>query len=222
MLGLSLAIPLGPINIEIIKQALGINDQKLGFFFAVLIGLGAMTGDFIVAFSVLTIGSQLFSDFISNNAIRTILLSFNALLLGYLSFSTLNKSYHRDSLDLDFEKKDQLNTLSIKRSMNRYFTGLILVITSPWSYLWWSSFGTLIIFGDFDSFNIISRLIIILMFLTGVFIWMLFFPGGLTISKKFASPIILQWITRSSAIIMIFYAVIFVFDAYQGFLLWFG
>ena len=100
VLGLSLALPLGPVNIEIIKQALFEKDHKIGFLLAFTTGLGAMSGDFLIAFSVLTLGSHLLTGIINNYAVKTILFGFNVCLLSYLGISTFRKSFNTNDLQL--------------------------------------------------------------------------------------------------------------------------
>ncbi|MFX0212380.1 MAG: hypothetical protein ACFFDT_40780, partial [Candidatus Hodarchaeota archaeon] len=70
-LGFTLAAPLGPINAEVIKQALNKSvSEKLAWGSAILTGIGAMTGDFVVAFSALTVGGEILIDIFSNPVIK--------------------------------------------------------------------------------------------------------------------------------------------------------
>ena len=87
------------------------------------------------------------------------------------------------------------NASIVARIRIRIFTGYAIVISSPWTYLWWASFGSYIIFGDFNSFELSSRLLIIICFLSGVFTWVISFSSLLTLSKKFANDTFLNIIT---------------------------
>ena len=219
LLGLSLALPLGPVNAEIIKQALFEKSHKIGFFLAFFTGLGAMSGDFVIAFSVLTLGSSLLTGIINDYAIKTLLFGFNVGLLGYLGISTFRKSFDTtESIDLETDLKPDGSLIS--RIRKRLLTGFAIVISSPWSYLWWASFGSYIIFGNFNSFELTSRLIIILCFLSGVFIWVVSFPSLLTFSKKFANDKFLNIITKLSSIVLLIYAGNFLLDTITYFRLW--
>ena len=220
ILGLSLALPLGPVNVEIIKQALFEKKHTIGFFLAFFTGLGAMSGDFIISFSILTLGSKLLTSIINDYAIRTILFGFNVLLLGYLGISTLRKNFTEEELD-EIENKDHLSSLNLgSRIRKRLATGFAIVVSSPWSYLWWASFGSYIIFGDFNSFDLIPRMIIIMCFLSGIFFWVVSFSGLLTVSKKFANKSFLNVITKLSALILLIYALNFSIDTLTYLKLW--
>lgn len=220
ILGLSLALPLGPVNVEIIKQALFEKKHLLGFFLALSTGLGAMCGDFTISFSVLTLGSKLLTSIINDYAIRTILFTFNVLLLGYLGISTLRKKFSDTEIHVDQELALMPNNTLMYRIGKRLITGFAIVVSSPWSYLWWASFGTYIIFGDFNSFDLYSRLVVIFFFLSGIFFWVISFSSLLTLSKKFAKSSFLNIITKASAIILLIYATDFAINAVTYLQLW--
>lgn len=233
ILGLSLALPLGPVNLEIIKQALFENNHKLGFLSAVFTGLGAMSGDFTIAFSVLTLGSALLTGVINNYAVKTLLFGFNVGLLGYLGISTFRKKFESSQTIEDtfkeienkiesVDQKKQLNATSslMGRIRKRVITGYAIVISSPWTYLWWASFGSYVIFGDFNSFELSSRLLIIICFLSGVFTWVIGFSSLLTLGKKFANDTFLNIITKLSSIVLLLYAGNFLLQTLTYLQLW--
>lgn len=234
ILGLSLALPLGPVNLEILKQALFEKNHKLGFFSAFFTGLGAMSGDFTIAFSVLTLGSALLTGIINNYAVKTLLFGFNVGLLGYLGISTFRKKFDNsesieDSLRI-FEHNPE--TIEQKKAVynsngsivasirKRIITGFAIVISSPWTYLWWASFGSYIIFGDFNSFELSSRILIIICFLSGVFTWVVSFSSLLTLGKKFANDKFLNIITKLSSIVLLLYAGNFLLQTLTYLQLW--
>ena len=85
-LGFSLALPLGPVNMEMIKQ--GIVKRK-GWILGMITGIGAMTGDFIVSMSVLFVGSEVLTSLLENKMLSAALFFGNAGLLGYIGFNAL-------------------------------------------------------------------------------------------------------------------------------------
>lgn len=221
LLGLSLAVPLGPVNVEIIKQATFEKSHRKGFFLAIFTGIGASTGDFIIAFTVLTIGAALLTSIINDYAIKTILFAFNVLLLGFLGITTIRKPVMDTEEIINEEHTENNSNEFLMRVSKRYVTGLAIVVSSPWSYLWWASFGSYIIFGSaFNSFDVLSRLIIILCFLTGIWFWVFSFSSLLTLSKKFANDKFLTIIKNISALILLVYAVTFAFDTLAYLRLW--
>ncbi|MHA1975826.1 MAG: LysE family transporter [Candidatus Hodarchaeales archaeon] len=214
-LGVTLAAPLGPINLELIKNALDTSlTRKAAWFSAFLIGIGAMTGDFIVALSALTVGGEVLESFFSNLWIKFLLFGLNLIILGYLGISTLLKSPidSSNSFNPSLENYKTMNNFKSTSLLRKYFTGLSIVVTSPWSYLWWTSVGTIILFSDFSLPDLFSRIIIVVMFLSGIFLWMIAFSTILTIIGKSPNPKFFSRITKGTALILLFFALIILRD----------
>jgi len=216
-LGFTLAAPLGPINAEVIKQALDKSiSEKLAWGAAISTGIGAMTGDFVVAFSALTVGGTILISVFSNAVIKFVLFSVNIILLGYLGISTLISK----SVPLEYNHNTHDDTIHPRnfRLIKQYFTGFSLVVTSPWSYFWWASMGTLILFSDFNVPDPLFRLGIIFMFLTGVLVWQLFFTTILAVIGRLPNPKLFLWVQRATAIILFGFAALMVKEAFQSLL----
>ncbi|MFX0123686.1 MAG: LysE family translocator [Candidatus Hodarchaeota archaeon] len=214
-LGFTLAAPLGPINAEVIKQALNkAVSEKLAWGLAILTGIGAMTGDFVVAFSALTIGGEIMTDIFANPVIKFFLFAVNIIILGFLGVSALIAK----QIPLEGQLNSQNESLrsNYLRLARQYITGFSIVVTSPWSYLWWVSMGTLILFSDFNVPDPLSRLGIIIMFLTGVLIWQLFFTTVLAVIGRLPNPKLFVWVQRGTAIILLGFAALMVNEAIQS------
>lgn len=214
-LGFTLAAPLGPINAEVIKQALNkAVSERLAWSLAVLTGIGAMTGDFVVAFSALTLGGQLLTNIFSNPGIKFLLFSINILILGILGVSALASK--PILMEAKINSKYESIHSGYLRLARQYIIGFSLVVTSPWSYLWWVSMGTLILFSEFNVPDPLLRLGIIFMFLTGVLIWQLFFTTLLTIIGRIPNPKLFVWVQRGTAIILFGFAALMLNEAIQS------
>ena len=217
-LGVTLAAPLGPINLEMIKHALNRSiTHKLAWLSSVFIGIGATTGDFIIASMALTIGGKFLIDVFSNLLVKLLLLSLNIIILGYLGFST----FLEDPKIIDelaegvlIANSDPLKS-SIQHLVDRYVTGISIVITSPWSYLWWISAGTIILFSDFNAPDLLSRITIVLMFLSGIFLWILGFSTMLAIIGRLPNLRLLNWITKGSALVLLAFAALIGIEALE-------
>lgn len=192
-LGFTLAAPLGPVNAEMIKKSL---SHQNGWIYGFLTGIGAMTGDFIIAMSILFIGAEVFSEYINITWIKVLLLLANIVILGYIGISALHS-------DIKVETKDVDVNLSITK---QYRIGFFLVLTSPWSYAWWASFGPLMLDSGIPLSTTGERLIATIFFLSGIFTWLVIFNILLKISHTFASPRILSLITKGSAILLLGFA----------------
>ncbi|MHA2244262.1 MAG: LysE family transporter [Candidatus Hodarchaeales archaeon] len=216
-LGFTLAAPLGPINAEVIKQALNKTvSERYAWSLAILTGIGAMTGDFVVAFSALTVGGEILTDIFSNPVITFLLFSVNILILGFLGASALFSK----PIPVNNRPNTQNESLyqGYLRLAKQYITGFSIVVTSPWSYLWWVSMGTLILFSDFNVPDPFFRLGIVIMFLSGVLIWQLFFTTLLAIIGRYPNPELFVWVQRGTAIILFAFAALMVNEAIQSLL----
>jgi threonine/homoserine/homoserine lactone efflux protein len=216
-LGFTLAAPLGPINAEVIKQALDKTiSERLAWGSAILTGIGAMTGDFVVAFSALTVGGEILIHVFSNAVIKFLLFSVNIIILGFLGISALlSKPVSLENETISQNSSPHTNSL---RLVKQYITGFSLVVTSPWSYLWWASMGTLILFSDFNVPDPLFRLGIIMMFLTGVLVWQIFFTTLLAVIGRIPNPKLFVWVQRGTAIILFGFAALMVNEAFQSLL----
>ncbi|PWI47338.1 hypothetical protein CEE45_12140 [Candidatus Heimdallarchaeota archaeon B3_Heim] len=210
-LGVTLAAPLGPINLELIKNGLNTSiTRKAAWFSTIILGVGAMTGDFIIALSALSIGGEVLETFFSNQWIKLLLFAINLIILSYLGVSTLFKAPidYSNSFNSNFQSEETLKQVKSTQLLKKYFTGLSIVVTSPWSYLWWTSAGTIILFSDFSLPDLFSRLIVVAMFISGVFLWVLSFSTTLTVIGKFPHPKFFSIITKGTTLILLLFALI--------------
>ena len=153
--------------------------------------------------------------------IRFILFTFNIFLLSFLGFSAIRAKPY------SYEEKEALNDTPNNKLLSRerllikqYITGFTIVIASPWTYLWWVGIGTIILFSDISMAapDLLSRLVIVFMFMSGILLWDLFFSSSLIIARRVPNPILLLWITRGTAIILIGFAALMIDPAYQAFI----
>lgn len=203
-LGFTLAAPIGPVNVEMLKQTL---TNTRGWLYGIITGLGAITGDFIIASSVLYFGSEFLEDILDIKLVNILLLSANVLILSYVGISALRMKNNKFD-KYDDEKNDilQINEQNVPSIVKQATIGFALVVTSPWSYLWWATFGTYIFNLGFALDAFTDRLQVTFFFIIGIFMWVLIFVGSLSFSKKVASPRILNLITKSSATLILIFA----------------
>ena len=198
-LGFTLAAPLGPVNAEMIKKALASKD---GWILGAITGIGALTGDLLIAMTVLFIGAEFLASYLAIISVKVILLSANVFILGYIGY----KSLRSEITEVKAEESVQ------RTHFRQYSVGFVIVVTSPWSYAWWASFGPLMLATGIPLGTFVDRLIATAFFLLGIIIWIALFNTALRVSHEFASPKVLRIITSVSALVIIGFAIYFVFN----------
>jgi threonine/homoserine/homoserine lactone efflux protein len=209
-LGFSLAAPLGPVNMQMIKHVL---KSKNGWILGVFTGLGAMTGDFIISMTVLFIGAEFLVFLLDIKIISVLLFLANSLILGYLGMKALRSEVSTDFLEETNDKQtEELQKLN-QNPVKEFGIGFVIVTTSPWSYLWWATFGPVILGSNIQLSTLLDRFIVTMMFLTGILLWIIVLNGSLIISHSFASKSTLHRITQGSALLILIFAIIIFLDA---------
>lgn len=197
VLGFSLAAPLGPVNMEIIKQAF---QKSRGFLLGLMTGVGAMSADFVLAMTVLFIGSEVLANLIANDLIRFLLFLLNAAILSFIGISALRSS------PTSIETMEGLSSPEQGSILRQYALGFFLVSTSPWSYLWWMSFGPVVLNLDIPLATFADRAVAALLFLSGIFAWVFLFSLLLATSNRYASDRVIRLVTKGSALLILFFA----------------
>ncbi|MFX0087869.1 MAG: hypothetical protein ACFFAU_19615, partial [Candidatus Hodarchaeota archaeon] len=116
ILGITLAAPLGPVNVEMIKQGLNKSiPHKSAWIAAILTGVGAMNGDFIVATTALTVGGEILINVFSSPLIKLCLFMINIIILGYLGISALIQNTDKE---INFKNEKQTHNTKHKRRID--------------------------------------------------------------------------------------------------------
>ncbi|MDH5403287.1 MAG: LysE family transporter [Candidatus Heimdallarchaeota archaeon] len=205
-LGFSLAVPLGPINMEMIKQTLANRKPKRGL----ITGIGAMTGDFTIALTILSIGTTLFISLLKVKIIISILILVNFLILMYFGISALRMEIAIPKNEELIDKAPIMNY----ELLSSYSSGLFLVITSPWSYFWWASFGPYIFTKGYEISTFNQKLVVITYFLVGIFLWISIMNSILYLTNKYSTEKIISRITKGSGIIIIIFGLKILLDGF--------
>ena len=142
LLGLSLGVPPGPVNAAIAAESV-----KKSYAGGIMIGLGAMTADFL--YLILTVIGV--SVLLTGATARTLISVVGGLILLYLAVSTL-KDFRNPP------REDEGNVLG-----HPYVKGLSLAITNPMGIVWWATAGAAFV----ALFNVLG----VAGFMFGLFAW---------------------------------------------------
>lgn len=195
LLGLSLAAPIGPVNLEIIKR--GLNS---GFKQAFFTGAGAMCAD-TTYLILIFFGLTSFLNFAFIKIFLGIAGSFILIYLGVMSA----KEY--------FRKTDATEKEPHRFFKTSFVTGYVLAISSPMTIVWWTGvFGALLAAQTITHTNI-SAFFSCLSILLGCFLWVFFLATALHWGKKIISESITRWISLFAGIFLIVFGIYFLYRA---------
>ncbi|MFX0116741.1 MAG: LysE family translocator [Candidatus Hodarchaeota archaeon] len=207
LLGFSLAIPIGPVNIEMLKQTLA---QKEGWLLGIITGLGAMSGDFTLALTAMSLGEEVFKSVIEISAVKIGLAILNIVILGYIAWN----AWTTEITDEMIWESPRIAETAPTTYTKQFLKGFFLVITSPWSYFWWASFGSYLLGRGLDLSSIWGKLLAAFFFLSGIFVWVILFCMSLRLSRKLANVRTINLITKTSALLILAIALTIAYDAF--------
>ncbi len=155
LIGLSLAVPPGPVNAVIAAESV-----KRSYVNGIKVGLGAMTAD--ATFLVITLIGV--AVLFNNDTVRLVVSIVGGLILAYMALGILK----------DFRKpiKEGVND-NVK---SYYLTGVAIGFTNPAAILWWITAGAALI----ASTNLMG----IVGFFIGIALWVTAFSIALHYAKS--------------------------------------
>lgn len=199
LLGITLAAPIGPVSIEMIKR--GLNK---GFLDAFIVRVGGALGNTLCLIGAY-FGASLFMTSETKMGVCSLA---GALVLFYLGLKALlDKRTHQYQHTTD--APDQTDyTLS-----SGLVTGFILSIANPLGLVFWFTLFAAptdlsgevgIWFGLAQNFAVIA----------GVLIWGLILSGFLEVGRRFVNPAFLKSITKIAGVMLLYFGLKY---AYKGF-----
>ncbi|GAK01708.1 LysE family translocator [Geomicrobium sp. JCM 19055] len=188
ILGVSLAAPVGPVNIEMIKR--GISG---GFLPSWLVGLGAMTAD-LIFLVVIFFG---LSHFIEQKFVQMIIIIIGGSLLVYLSITTLLAVFRGNVLQ-------QLHTRTTAGSS--YWTGFAIAIFNPLNFVFW--FG---IFGStlttlMNDTTLAQAILYSALIITGVILWNLNIAFTVHFSRNLINEHVMRIVMFGCALVLFYFS----------------
>jgi threonine/homoserine/homoserine lactone efflux protein len=183
-LGLSLAMPPGPINALMAAESAQGRATK-GF----LVGLGAMTADTIF----LVISYSLGSLFSIEGLVRGVLYLISAAILAYLAYLTYGSRKRVSSEDV-----------ADRRMHLPYIMGLTIGLTNPLQIAWWLSVGL--------SLIVSIGPVIIAGFFMGIIIWIVAFPLLIRWAAG-RIPYLYRLVIYASTVLLLIFAVWFAYNS---------
>jgi threonine/homoserine/homoserine lactone efflux protein len=188
-LGFTLSAPLGPVNIEAIK-----NGLKQGFWPAFFIGLGAISADFfymcLVYFGLGT--------FLMNVLIQKIILVFGAGILIYLGLVSIKETAPDISIRSRALAKRQY-----------YLKGLLIAISSPMTIVWWVGVFGAVLSKSWQTTQTMSFFNCLGISL-GCLIWVTFLSSAAHLGRRFFNNLFYRLVSISAGLGLIGFGLSFI------------
>ena len=194
ILGISLAAPVGPVNVEVIKRGL-----KNGFFPAFLLSLGAAAADttylLLIYFGL--------SNFINIPIVKTIIWFFGAIVLIYLGYLSAKEYFDK----IDLQKSNP------KASKNSFIAGYLITISNPMTIVWWLGVFGAIIGSSIQNAAKTIALLNSLTIIIGVILWFFSLSLLLHFGKRFINEKTMKYVSMIAGIILIGFGLYFGYNA---------
>ena len=189
--GIALAISIGPVNLEVIKQGV-----TKGFIPSWLVGIGAMMADFVII-SIIYFG---LGPFFTSTIVQIILGYFGSMMLIYMGVQNVRKKSLNQNANMNFH-------ISTSRKGKKSFsTGLLLAISNPLNIVFWTGiYGSLLSVKMTNNTTPIWLLVIIFL---GIAISTVTLAIVSAMGKSYVKPSNLRFISFTSGIILIGYGIL--------------
>jgi threonine/homoserine/homoserine lactone efflux protein len=199
VLGLSIAAPIGPINIEIIRRGI-----YQGLWPSLLVGAGGMTSDLLLMFLMY----QGLSEFLTLNWVQLTLLIFGALALTYTGVqSFIHRTY--PTVASPENRSGRLRTGLI----SSYLTGLSIAAFNPLNILFWLGIYGSVLSDSFDNENIIKAFYMNSAVFIGIGLWNLNLALTIHFSKTLLNPKIMKVISLTTSLVLLGFGFHFAYEA---------
>lgn len=191
--GIALAAPIGPINVEIIRRGL-----RGGFLHGWLVGLGAVAADTILCALVVT-GVAPLAD---RPLLRIPLFLAGAAVLFVLGIGGLRAA-----------RRESAVTNAPEIGRRSFATGFVMAAANPMGLVYWLSIGSALIAAAIEQGGRAAGPVVVLGVFAGIVCWVTILSGLTKAGRAFVSPRMLGWLSAASALALIVFGVWF---AWQG------
>lgn len=193
--GVALAAPIGPINIEIIRR--GIRD---GFLHGWLVGLGALSADTVYAMVIVS-GLASFAD---NEGIRLVLYVAGGVMLTWVGWSSVKTALRGIEGRADDVPKPRGRS---------YVTGLLMAAFNPMGIVYWLTVGAGLAADAVSRVGQSGAPVLVIGVMVGILLWVSTLSVIAQVSRRFVTGHGMRWVTGVSGAIIIGFGVFFFVQA---------
>jgi threonine/homoserine/homoserine lactone efflux protein len=196
-IGVALAAPVGPINIEMIRRGI-----RNGPFTGWLVGAGALTADTIFA-AIIVSGLTPLAD---RPALRAPLFAAGAVMLGYVGFTSLRSAVRQESM----------GTNPARGSSHAYLTGFLMAALNPMGIVYWLSVGSALVAEAVSKVGKSGSPLLIGGVFLGILSWVSFVAVLVRAGRRFVTGRVMQWISGFGGAVLLGFAVWFGIQALRS------
>ena len=195
LLGISLAVPLGPATITIIRSGL-----KFGFLSALITALGIVTADTTYILLVYLGVSR----FVIIPLVKAIIWSFGTITLFYLGFQGIKEVFRQTDLSQSAVQIDQ----------NFFLVGYAVNISNPIAIVWWLGVFGSILASSTENGSSTTALLYSLTIVIGIMSWHTFLSFLTHWGNKFFAENIVRYVSAIGGLILIGFGLRFGHNAF--------
>jgi threonine/homoserine/homoserine lactone efflux protein len=196
-IGVALAAPVGPINIEMIRRGV-----RNGPFTGWLVGAGALTADTIFA-ALIVSGLTPLAD---RPALRAPLFAAGAVMLGYVGFTSIRTAV----------MQDPPGPTAARGSSHAYLTGFLMAALNPMGIVYWLSVGSALVAEAVSKVGKSGSPLLIGGVFLGILSWVSFVAVLVRAGRRFVTGRVMQWISGFGGIVLLGFAVWFGIQALRS------
>jgi threonine/homoserine/homoserine lactone efflux protein len=186
-IGVALAAPIGPVNIEIITRGL-----RHGFRNGWHVGLGALTADTMYATIIVT-GLTPVAD---RPSTRVPLFLAGAVMLAWVGYSSLRVAMHASTEA----------PVGAPKGHRSYVTGFLIAVLSPMGIVYWLSVGAALVAEAVARVGKIGAPVLVGGVFLGLLVWVTSLSAVAQVSRRFVTGAGMRWITACSGLIILGFA----------------
>lgn len=189
-IGVALAAPIGPINVEIISRGI-----RYGFRNGWYVGLGALTADTIYA-TIIVSGLTPIAD---RPALRVPLFLAGAAMLAWVGANSLRSAVN-PAVNVRVEAP---------KGNRSYMAGFLIALLSPMGIVYWLSVGAALVAEAVERVGQVGAPVLVMGVFLGLLAWVTTLSIVAQVSRRFVTGTGMRWITGASALIILGFAVWF-------------
>ncbi|MYL36748.1 LysE family translocator [Halobacillus litoralis] len=198
VLGLSIAAPVGPINIEIIRRGLA-----FGFWPALCVGLGGMSSDLLLML-VMFLGAGVVLTW---SWVQIALMLLGCLVLTHAGWTSFRKPVVSE---WDGGKENRAEDGAAWIS---YARGMLIAGTNPMNILFWVSIYGSVLSGALQKEDVFHSFLISSMVFIGIGLWNMNLAFFVHFSRSIMTFSLLKWVQRGAGLVLVFYGMKFGVEA---------